>query len=111
MLKKGDRLTREEDLKSENGKFTGRIDEEGYFTVFYRGYHLWHYSTPLYRVELLNDGNLVFIDQNNLTSIQFDTTDQGDYAVVDNDGSLAVYNTNNEVLTYMGSRLSLRRLF
>lgn len=106
-LGKGERLSGNQELKSLSGKYIAKIDLNGLFTVYYRLSQLWQYRIALSRVEMRNNGDLVFVGKNNLIVRNFDTARRnGDYAVIREDGTMAVYSVTGQQLNYFGSRLS-----
>lgn len=101
-LGKGEVLRKNQELRSENGKFTAKINNDGYFTVYYLGYSLWRYPTAVNRLEMQADGNMMIYDSKNNTFKISNTSGRGDYVVVDYDGSLTVYDANNNYIWYEG---------
>ena len=90
---------RGQELKSANGKFTAKINENVNFEVYYFNYSLWHYTLLADRIEMRTNGNLVLVDTANKTYILSLTANQGgDYVVLDNDGGLRVYDSKGSNL-------------
>lgn len=109
-MRRGDKLLRGQELKSANGKFTAKINENVYFEVYYFNYSLWHYTASANRIEMQTNGNLVLVDTANKTYILSFTANQGDYVVLDNDGGLRVYDSNGSNLWTNWLILSINRM-
>lgn len=102
-MNRGGRLQKGQELKSQNGKFTARIEQDGYFRVYYFDYVLWRIDSPVDRIEMQTDGNLVIYGAKNTTLLEPNTRGKGDYAVLHDNGYLAVYYVNNDHTWFYGS--------
>ena len=101
-LNKGEKLIKGQELISENRKFTAKIGQDGYFNVYYFNYFLWRYPSVIDRIEMQLDGNLVIYDAQNNTIETPKTDGKGDYFVLDNNGTITVYNVHNKYLWSIG---------
>ena len=106
VLSKGENLMKGQELISKNRKFTAKIGEDGYFRVYYLNYGLWGYTSSIDRFEMQPDGNFIIYDAQNKTSITSSTEGKGHYFVLDNDGSIKVYDKFETLLWYNGFILS-----
>lgn len=119
-LSKGEVLGKDKELKSENGKFTAKIEQDGYingiltsfisfsdpsfyFKIYYYDYLLWKINWAVDRIEMQTDGNLVIYDPRSNAFQTPNTSGRGDYAILLNDATVTVYDARNNPLWKMGS--------
>ena len=82
-----------------------KIDQDGFFTVYYFNYFLWRYTSAIDRIEMQLDGNLVMYNAQNNIYLTSNTRGRGDYLVLENNGRITVYNEDNRYLWSNGSML------
>ena len=103
MLSRGDELLLGEELTSQNGKFTAKIDQDGHFRVYYLNNYLWEIDdSNIGRVEMRKNGDLVVYDLENNVFLKSGTANKGDRLVLDNDAGLRVYDSNANQLWSRG---------
>lgn len=94
-------------MRSRNGDYYFRVEEDtSSCTIYYLDYSVWESTRGERAVRMLDDGDLVFVDRRNVRIWESNTTGRGDYAVIENDGTIVVYDLNRRPLWYTGSRLS-----
>ena len=104
-LNKGDTLLKGQELISENGKFTAKINQNNYFAVYYNSYFLWGFDSVIDRIEMQTDGILAIHDAQNHTFISQNDPGEGDYLVLEDVGLIVIYNDKNMPIWYTGSIL------
>lgn len=101
----GDKLLPGQVIRSRKGKFIAKIDPVNrILTVYYFGYPFWNSSSPLDRVEMTEEGRLVFYELDNSTwwtSSEF-TQAYGDYFDLHDNGRFRVFDANGDYLTSIG---------
>lgn len=106
VLNKGDRLTKGgAQLKSRNGKFTAQIREDGLFMVTYKDAFLWGNRDLIDRIEMRLDGKLAYYKGESLIKSSI-TSGRGEYAILDTDASLTVYDRQGNAIWFDGFLLS-----
>ena len=102
-MSRGDELLLGEELTSQNGKFTAKIDQDGHFRVYYLNNYLWKIDdSNIGRVEMRKNGDLVVYDLENNVFLKSGTVNKGDRLVLDNDAGLRVYDSNANPLWSRG---------
>lgn len=102
MLSRGDELLVDEELTSQNGKFTAKIDQDGHFQVSYFNNYLWGIDSDIDRLEMRKNGDLFVYDLENKVFLKSGTVNKGDRLVLDNDAGLRVYDSNGNILWSRG---------
>lgn len=97
-LWRGDVFLTGGELKSKNGKFSAKINQESYLRVYYFNHLLWSTPQAVDRLEVQANGNVIVYDQQNATYITPNTADIGDHLVLDNDAALRVYDSDGNAV-------------
>lgn len=101
-------MTRGQQLRSPNGEFEFRMQSNGYYAFYYRGYLLQTTTDSGDRIVFDDEGNLAFYNDFLDSFVVWESKTRGaQFVELTNDGTLGVYDSKRNQLWYMGTQISM----